>query len=279
MSFVKVIGSIFAQVSNGTPIWKVTIPAWMHTDKSTLDMTRIATFSQESSLLLLNQVAQENDPVKRMALVLSALVNPNITWTTDKPFSATLGEFLVQTTEIQVQDKLEQFRFTGEQISNHPPITAYEIQGPTFKIYTPEGVGHTVLKPGFNYFDITWPTVRVKMHTKIADLEWSYPSIRVEPIFGSKRVSYIHGDIRIKDSSGFYFIGRLKKNHAISGEIYDAAGKVLFSVDGDMLDGVFFKGSPNLWAAAAASDSSELVLKSDEQYASDPKFSPNVISM
>lgn len=78
---------------------------------------------------LLFKAASESDPVRRMSFVMAFIIasfssTDERSW---KPFNPLLGE----TYEVQRQS----FRVVAEQVSHHPPITAFHAEAPNILFY------------------------------------------------------------------------------------------------------------------------------------------------
>jgi hypothetical protein len=84
MSFAKVFASIIAHIAQGTPIWKISAPASIHTTKSALDNNMDQFLSNGSCLKAYDQIEMTDDPKERIALFLQGAINPYIPWGTEK---------------------------------------------------------------------------------------------------------------------------------------------------------------------------------------------------
>lgn len=113
MTLAQVIGSIITQLGSGVPLWKISVPASIHTDKSALEYPRDAHFSNKKCLDRYNMVAEEQDPIARLGLVTSAFFNIHNPIGTDKPFNPVLGEHIIE--------EAGDYKIEIEQIRHHPP--------------------------------------------------------------------------------------------------------------------------------------------------------------
>lgn len=79
---------------------------------------------------ILDRAAHEPDSLKRLALIsaFNASRLSTIKDRTLKPFNSLLGE----TYELVTQN----YRLISEQVSHHPPITAYHIESGNFEMYS-----------------------------------------------------------------------------------------------------------------------------------------------
>jgi hypothetical protein len=151
MSFAKVISSLFAQLATGTPIWKISAPAFIHQPKSGLEMNEMQLFGNAKGLLVLDEIESTSDPIDRIGKLLSGIINVHIDWNSNKPFNPILGEFIHETTE--VEGKI--FTYQAEQIGHHPPVSSFRLSGPSFELSPDKGIdGSKGFKPGFNHVDI-----------------------------------------------------------------------------------------------------------------------------
>lgn len=274
MSFAKALASIVSQMAQGTPIWKISAPASIHTDKSGLDITIQAVFSNHATLEMLNAVDSTDDPIERLALILSALMNPHHIWSPDKPYNPILGEFISGTTLIGT----DLYSIDLEQINHHPPVVNFKVQGPTFSYSPVDGIDSTGgFKIGVNHVNISFPDSFIRMVTKTkGHFEWNYCGIKLDPIFlGGKRTAGYHGDIWIKDPSGISFVGKVTKPLCIKGSLLGADGSLLELVEGQMMDGgIMSKKSGKVWATPAAAKL--FTMDISEAVSIHPKYSRNV---
>lgn len=106
--------------SIGKDLSKITVPVYFNQPLSLLQQMGCPT---EHSLIL-DKAIKETDPNKRLAYlgVYLAIQQTHIEKFPSKPFNPLLGE----TFEFQ---KPGEYKFISEQVSHHPPITAYVILG------------------------------------------------------------------------------------------------------------------------------------------------------
>jgi hypothetical protein len=102
----------------GKDLTKVSMPVYLNEPMS---ITQKAADSNEY-IYLLERAAKEPNPFKRMAIVaaFNGTVYNTIKDRSMKPFNPLLGE----TFELVTAD----FKFISEQVSHHPPITAYHTE-------------------------------------------------------------------------------------------------------------------------------------------------------
>ena len=251
MSFVKVISSIFAQLAAGTPIYKISAPAFIHQTKSGLEMNEDQTFSNGPSLLSLESIQDTADPVERIARLLIGLFNVNMEWKSDKPFNPILGEFLEETCE--VDGKV--FTYQTEQISHHPPVSCFRIVGPSFTLEPDKGLdGSKGFRPGFNHVEINFAESGILVVLKSNKtgkpvLTYTPPGVKIDPIFTGKRTTGYYGEMTVTDvESGLKFVGKIKKPLIFKGDLVDKDGKVIDSVEGDFFNGVFLKSTGKVFS-------------------------------
>lgn len=123
--------------------------------------------------------------------------------------------------------------------------------------------------PGFNCVNFTFPNVILAITTiNGLKLSFSQPTIQVGPLLFGKRAVFISDkEFWIcDDSSGITFKGTINK-FTISGEFRDSHGNLLESVYGDLVGGVYFKASGELWIKAPSCH--EITLHIDPLVASD----------
>ena len=79
---------------------------------------------------LLEQAADEPDPLRRLALVSVHVITcmSICERTATKPFNPILGE--------TYEYKTENFEYLAEQVSHHPPVTAINCRGKKYNFWT-----------------------------------------------------------------------------------------------------------------------------------------------
>jgi hypothetical protein len=266
---LELFASVIQQLAKGTPIWKISMPSAIHTDMSGLHGIQLLTFRNYECLSRLEQIDTCEDPVIRLGLVVSGMIDPHTLFFLEKPFNPVLGEFIECTTGDG------NYSFTCEQISHHPPITAVQVTGPSFKLFAPTGVtidAFRAISPGFNKMDIHFPDCYLRIETKSGKvLYWQNFGYRVEGLIG-QRSSYHFGPIEIKDGSGYTFIGHVHKTK-LHGKIIGPDGAVVGHVNGTLESGVYFADG-RVWIKPVNDSPVECVYT--PQVLKDPMFSDNV---
>eukprot|EP01016_Furgasonia_blochmanni_P009612 TRINITY_DN1398_c0_g2_i5.p1 TRINITY_DN1398_c0_g2~~TRINITY_DN1398_c0_g2_i5.p1 ORF type:complete len:422 (-),score=77.03 TRINITY_DN1398_c0_g2_i5:390-1574(-) len=169
-----------------------------------------------------NLAAKERDPIKRMKLVMAATVG-GMHYNTEicmnrAPVNPVIGETFQAV-------KPDGSVFFAEQISHHPPITAYLLIGPN-NIYRMKGTGeiHAELT-GMNSargYRIGKSVIEFNDNT---DIQISNPEIKVEGIVvGDRRLNYAKNTIFIDKANGLW--GDIIYNLDESGKITKLAGKL-----------------------------------------------------
>jgi hypothetical protein len=78
MSIVQVLSSLVGQLAAGTPLWKIQVPSSLCTNKSALQFVRDDLLHNEARFIQLLKINDEPDPIARMSLLLSAVINNHI---------------------------------------------------------------------------------------------------------------------------------------------------------------------------------------------------------
>lgn len=110
----------------GKELSKITMPVVLNEPLSFLE--RMAEFMEYSQLLQI-AAAHQSDPLKRLEYVTAFVISSlSSNWDRlGKPFNPLLGE----TYEIE----REGFRMVAEQVSHHPPISAFQADSPDFVMH------------------------------------------------------------------------------------------------------------------------------------------------
>ena len=178
------------------------------------------------------------------------LFNIHVDWNPDKPFNPIHGEFY------QVEAVLpggEKFSFCNEQLWHAPPCNSFILEGPTFTASPVAGLDASGgFKIGLNHVEISFPDARILLKSKKsgeAIMEYSPPSVRLDPILTGKRTAGLHGEFQVLDvKSGMKFQGKVSKMYRIKGDILDKEGNKVDYVEGDLFAGVFFKSSKKVYS-------------------------------
>lgn len=246
MSVAQVIASILAQLAKGTPIWKISVPASIHTDVSEVQNLANQMNTNEEKFILLNNIDYMDDPLERIASIISFVIDPYRNYITEKPFNPVHGEFVKEITDIPSGI----FVYEVEQVSHTPPINSERLTGPSFIYETPNGIqGSKNFKISFNRIDISMNHVVATFKTKSGkSLEFSLPGFKIDNLFFGKRSIAQSGDFWVRDNTtGYEFEGSVGKPFQITGDIYDYEEDLVCSVKGDIRKGVYMKGTGALW--------------------------------
>lgn len=176
--------------SIGKEIWKITVPVFFNEPLSILQKCASCT----EFLDLLDLALAESDEMRRFALTT---VHQMVQYGTiekgglAKPFNPLLGE----TFEMVVPGK---FQFLGEQVSHHPPISAFHIEGKsgylkysTFNTKTSFGIGSLAFTNTYNEHIDLMPFGEV--------FEWSPPSLSFHGLIMGSPYMEIEGTAHLRD--------------------------------------------------------------------------------
>ncbi|CAH8866321.1 unnamed protein product [Trichobilharzia szidati] len=166
----------FVKQCIGKELSKITMPIVLNEPLSFLQ--RIAEYMEYSELL--DEAVKESDPVKRMEYVCAFAVSSMSSNANriGKPFNPLLGE----TYELHYNN----FVFVAEQVSHHPPITAFHVESENYHLRAtvqfkirfwgksidvqPKGLVTLEL---FNYNETyTWQNVNLTLHNVIMGKIW-----------------------------------------------------------------------------------------------------------
>lgn len=262
MSLFKVVCNIIAQLASGTPVWKISIPAFLHEDLSAIEGLRRLYFHNAEALGQFNLIDSLEDPVRRLAHCLAGIIDPHINFFTDKPFNPILGEFIECSASVPHklgectsrtinEDITDDYSFAVELISHQPPIATLEINGPTFTITAGPAVivdSSNGIRPGFNSVDVSFPkTVMTLKTTSGKQMDWQMCGYRCERLLTTNRSVDYFGPIEVRDASGYSFKGQIKMGAIISGSVIDFNGQVVNSVAGDARNGLMIDGTTMCW--------------------------------
>ncbi|CAJ0961480.1 unnamed protein product, partial [Mesorhabditis belari] len=165
---------------------------------------------------LLSRAAQMSDPVDRMAMIAAFTVSgySNTLGRSRKPFNPILGETFDYTEP--------EWRFHGEQVSHHPPITAGFAEGngwvwwQTMDANAPAKITAVI--------EVNQPSpVRVKLATN--EGEENYSAVKVKTIIENatnpdkRQVSYL-GKLRITSTNGLTCELHFLKGRELRGDIF-----------------------------------------------------------
>ncbi|KAJ3301437.1 hypothetical protein HDV03_000861, partial [Kappamyces sp. JEL0829] len=277
-SVAKAIASLLTQFANGTPIHKVSAPAFIHSPISGLQAMQEQVFSDGGSLEALAKIEDTVDPVGRIGQVLLSINNTHAQPHTDKPFNPVLGEFLDLEAKTEHGDT---FHFVAEQIWHHPPVTGFRVSGENFVFEPKKGIdGSKGFRPGFNAVEIHFIDVINTVKTPSYCLTFKQPTIKVEPIFvmfSGKRAVYLH-DTEFwitDDATGTQFRGSITKSFRVTGKLFDGNGELIDDVEGEIPKGIFFRSTHQKWIQSGPRVAMTIT-PSTPAVASDPFFTWNM---
>ena len=229
--------------SVGKEIWKITVPVLFNEPLGLLQKGAGAT----EFLDILDVAIAESDEMKRFALVA---VHQLVQYSTiercglAKPFNPLLGE----TFEYVVPGK---FQFLGEQVSHHPPISAFHILGDsgylkysTFNTKTSFGIG-TI---GFaNIFH-----EHIELMPYGETFEWSPPGLGFHGLIMGSPYMEIEGTGTLRDvkkplekyaTVRYHKKGWIHANeqHKVEGEVFSAKGQIAFKIEGKWSDEIYLR--------------------------------------
>lgn len=244
MSLARVIASFVGQVASGTPIWKITAPAFIHDSRSLLDLVMEAQFSNKDALARLDQIDTMEDAHERLATILAWLVNPHKPQSTKKPFNSVLGEFICLETSVDGKT----YSFVCEMVSHDPPRFSVKCEGPSFSIANSESLSTAEnFKMGLKGMSITQENQFMNFESKNGKkLRFHIPGLTIGPFVFGKQTSGPFGPMRIEDAAGLTFVGTLSKTYAVEGELQHE-GQTPIKVSGSFLHGVFYQDTRKIW--------------------------------
>ena len=211
--------------------------------KPGVDLTRIpfpVCITQDRSFLqnftdyfehwgFLNQAANEDDPHKRMQLIIQWYVSgfANAMKVVRKPYNPILGEVFRC---MWVDSKNTKTHYIAEQVSHHPPISAFYISS---RENGWVGNGTTAFSVGF-YGLSAWAYLTGVNHIKLIkyneDYTWSFPPTKASGFFVGPFMMEMGGEVQIKCEKN-PFVGNV--NFKVRGFWSD---KDLYSLDGKIID-------------------------------------------
>jgi hypothetical protein len=258
------------KIAAGTPLWKISTPAIMHEKASTVDTAVDMTFGNKNTLLNFAKLSKEQDPIKRAALIVEALVAVDRIWATNGPFNSVLGEYDYRTTKINGQE----YEMIAQQTSHHPPVCHHKLTGPGFVLRTKEGIGAPSLSLGFTSVVISFDSTFELEVEDVGVIQISTIPFMVDNLMSSTyKKGFQYGDFWIKDPSGITFKAKLGKNHKLSGDFVQL-DKIIESVDGDLKSGVFLKSIRAIFAKGLVNDPTDMIVP--EHVLTDRWYTKNV---
>lgn len=187
-----------------------------------------------------------------------------------KPFNPVLGEYVHMRTTIDG----EEYRIAVEQVSHHPPANCYRVTGPKFTLETKQAMSFvSAPKLGFNAMEIAGLDTMISITTSHGEIKYTLPGIKLDPLVGKQTAGY-HGTFVVQDYTGIRFEGKVTKPFKLKGEFFDAEGKSLGSVAGDVTQSVKFKEDGRVWFSTIKHEPFTPIV--DEKDLNDPKLSQNV---
>ncbi|ESO08225.1 hypothetical protein HELRODRAFT_75568, partial [Helobdella robusta] len=221
----------------GKELSKITMPVVLNEPLSFLQ--RMVEYMEYSNLLL--SAHQSNDPIERLELVTAFAVSATSSnWERiGKPFNPLLGE----TFELDRPDM--GFRIVCEQVSHHPPVSAFHGEGDHFTFHgsiqpkmkfwgksievTPKGTITLYLKKHKEIY--TWHNVNCSVNNIFVGKLWIEHSGTMEV---TNRTKNLKCTLNFKSAD---FLGR--DVHKVEGFLYDSSQKKTRALYGKWLDALY----------------------------------------
>ncbi|XP_066249015.1 oxysterol-binding protein-related protein 3-like [Euwallacea similis] len=202
---------------------------------------------------LLDRAANIDDPYERMVHIAAFAVSAyasTLSRAGNKPFNPLLGE----TYECIREDR--GFRFVGEQVSHHPPISACYAESPNFTFWQDARIKTKFWGKSMEFQPVGY--VRV-MLPKTGDVyTWNKVTTCVHNLFSNQRWVDQYGELKIDDgkvtckltfSKASYWSS---KRHEVVGAVYDEAGKQVCRLFGKWSESLYCGIAPSarcIWRA------------------------------
>ena len=219
--------------SVGKELWKITVPVLFNEPLSLLQKGA----GSCEFLDFLDQAVSEPDEMRRFAL---ATVHQIVQYSSiekcglAKPFNPLLGE----TYELVVPGK---YKMLAEQVSHHPPISAFHIQGDsgyikfsTFHTKTTFGLGSIAFANQYHE--------HIEIFPYGERFEWSCPSLSIHGLITGSPYMDIEGSGTLRDIKKplekyavvtFYKRGWTGgSDQKVEADVYSAKGKLAFKIEG-----------------------------------------------
>uniref|UniRef100_UPI0037E829FE oxysterol-binding protein-related protein 3 n=1 Tax=Semicossyphus pulcher TaxID=241346 RepID=UPI0037E829FE len=238
----------------GKDLSKVAMPVQLNEPLNTLQ--RLCEELEYSELL--DRAANTHDPFERMVYIATFVVSgyaSSYYRTGGKPFNPVLGE----TYECDRSDK--GFRFVGEQVSHHPPISACHAESKNFMFWQDVRCKNKFWGKSMEIVPVG--TIHVTLPGTGDHYEWNKVTSCIHNILSGQRWIEHYGEISIRNSSSdicqckITFIKAKYWNSSVNeveGTITDNKGKVIRRLFGKWHESVFCGDPPSatcIWRANA----------------------------
>ena len=231
-----VLKSFVSQLKIGDQITKISLPAEMCYPYSMLEMVA---FRQLSLFKALYGVNEEEDALKRFLVVLKYFAClPRNESHNKKPWNPILGETHMAHVEDEVNGRTE---FISEQISHHPPVSAFHVRNAQHELEVASNLAFTVKFHGNSAsISVSGPsTLQVKKRNETYRFSRCIPAMLVRNlVLGTKYIVWEGECIISCPETGYEckvtFKEGWSRNTIISGSVYHASEpkKTLYSLDG-----------------------------------------------
>lgn len=237
----------------GKDLSKVAMP--VHLNEPLNALQRLCEELEYSKLL--DKAAITEDPFERMIYIATFVVSgyaSSYYRTGGKPFNPVLGE----TYECDRPDK--GFRFVGEQVSHHPPISACHAESKNFVFWQDVRCKNKFWGKSMEIVPVG--TIHVKLPRFGDHYEWNKVTSCIHNILSGQRWIEHYGEISIKNSNSdvcqckITFIKARYWNSSVNeveGTITDNKGKVIHRLFGKWHEAVFCGDPPSatcIWRAS-----------------------------
>ncbi|EFX82655.1 hypothetical protein DAPPUDRAFT_48987 [Daphnia pulex] len=196
---------------------------------------------------LLDKASETEDPYERMVLIAAFAVSAygsSHVRAGHKPFNPLLGE----TYECVREDK--GFKYIGEQVSHHPPISACYASSDNFEFWQDIRIKTKFWGKSMEFQPLGTVNVRLPMHDD--HYRWNKVTTCVHNLFGGQRWVDQYGDLIITNNKGIRCKLNFAKASYWSSNRYEVVGSVT-DPNGKLVHHLFGKWSEGLYCGVAPS--------------------------
>lgn len=242
-SFVKCLKAIVGQLKLGADVTRITLPSVFSTPNSLLEALAE---KRLRGMELVRDIPMMNDPIVRMIAVMRWVISVvgDMDEFGKKPLNPILGEICRGTSPVHPE-----CMFIAEQVSHHPPVTAFRVTDEQSGIYY-QGALEVTTKFQGNSVSASW-VGEGKLHIGPDDVyicNRHYPPLVAKGLIMGGRRMALEGDITITHATTGV-VGKL--NFQTKDKKVDKKRVYYFTVDGSVLPGAKGKAVATLKGIAS----------------------------
>jgi len=199
INLFQVLRSFVSQLKPGQDLTKISLPAEICYPYTMLE---VIAYRELAPVCVLNDIDKQTEPLQRFLVVLKFLLSTIREETFEKkPYNSVLGETHIAWVEDEQGNRTE---FIGEQVSHHPPISAFIVRNNKYKFEITGNISFGVRFGGNSVSVTTSGAVFVTHNNETYEMTKCLPDMVIRNVVFGKKYIMWEGDITVSCPSSGY---------------------------------------------------------------------------